>query len=60
MRIQLIGDLVVSVVYLLPLIRIHRRAGVDARLALLVLVPFFGLVISGLVLSFSKWHVAKS
>lgn len=60
MRFQLIGDLVFSVACLIPLIRIHRRAGIDDRLALLVLVPFFGLVISGLVLSFSKWHLSNN
>ena len=57
MRIQLWGDLLLSVACLYPLVRIFARAGLKRWLASLVLVPFFGLVLVGFILSLSDWYL---
>jgi hypothetical protein len=55
-----VGDLVgwcilVGVLLLVPAWRIHKRAGLQPSLSLLIFVPYIGVLVSGLVLALSKW-----
>lgn len=40
---------------LFPIIRIYKRAGLNPALGLIVLIPFIGLIATGIVLSVSEW-----
>jgi hypothetical protein len=51
--------IVASVALLIPLWRIHKRAGLHPALALLVLVPYAGVLISSLVLAISRWPAVE-
>ena len=52
----LIGWVVgVCVLLLLPLWRIHKRAGLPPALSLLVLIPYAGVLIASLVLAIARW-----
>ena len=51
--------IVVTALLLVPVWRIHRRAGLFPALSLLILVPFAGVVASSLILAFSRWPAAK-
>jgi hydrogenase-4 membrane subunit HyfE len=56
MGAEIAGWVVVTAVLLLfPLWRIHKRAGLHPALSLLVLIPPFGILLSGLVLAISRW-----
>lgn len=50
---------VVSIVLLMPLWRIHKRAGLHPALSLLVLIPYAGMFICSLVLAISRWPAVE-
>ena len=43
------------VLVLYPAWRIHKRAGLQPALSLLILIPYVGIVVSALVLIMSPW-----
>lgn len=44
-----------GILLLVPLWRIHRRAGQNPALALFVLIPYVGVGINALILAFGDW-----
>lgn len=53
---EIVGWFVAALVFVLfPVWRIHKRAGLNPGLSLLVLIPFVGILVSALVLVFSPW-----
>ena len=52
---ELIQGFIVGLVLLVPLWKIHAKAGLSRYLSLIALIPWFGLVISPLVLALSSW-----
>jgi O-antigen ligase len=57
---QIVGCLVVAAAFfLVPVWRIHKRAGLLPALSLLILVPFAGVVVSSLILAFSRWPATR-
>ena len=60
LREGFIGWIVVAgILLLLPLWRIHKRAGLHPALSLLVLVPYAGVLICSLVLAISRWPAVE-
>lgn len=60
MREGFIGWIVVAgILLLVPLWRIHKRAGLHPALSLLVLIPYAGVLISSLVLAISRWPAVE-
>lgn len=49
---------VLIVIY--PLWKIFQRTGFSPLMSLLVLVPYFGLLIVALVLAFAQWPASQS
>jgi len=52
-----IGLIFIAILFLIPLWRIFKRAGLNKWLSLLVLIPFIGLLIALIVLAASTWNV---
>lgn len=51
---------VVTALLLVPVWRIHRRAGLMPALSLLIIVPFAGVIVSSLILAFSRWRRSET
>lgn len=47
--------LILQLVYLIPLWRIFRRTGMGGYWALVSVIPLFGMIVAGVLLSFSRW-----
>jgi len=56
---HVIGSFAFGVVVLIPLWRICERAGLTPAIALLVLIPYVGIVLVALILAFSTWRSAS-
>lgn len=52
---ELILTIVFATLFIVPLWRICSRAGFNGALSLLALIPLFGLIIIGAILSFTAW-----
>lgn len=52
---ELFVAIIASVLVIVPLWRICARAGFNGALSLLALIPWFGVLIVGAILSFTKW-----
>jgi hypothetical protein len=50
---------VVAALLLLPVWRIHKRAGLSPALSLLILVPVAGVLVCSLILAFSRWPATE-
>ena len=53
---HVIGSFAFAVIVVIPLWRIFERAGLAPALALLVLIPYVGIVLVALILAFSQWR----
>jgi len=53
----IIQVLVVAILFLLPVWKIFKRAGLNPALSLTVLIPFLGLLLSGIILAASSWKL---
>lgn len=57
---EIIGwAVIVAALLLVPVWRIHKRAGLFPAMSLLILVPFVGVVASSLILAFSRWPATR-
>lgn len=54
------GALIATLLIVIPLWRICRRAGFHPALSLLAILPLFGVLIIGGILAFSEWPASKS
>ena len=52
---ELISATLIGLLLIVPLWKIHKKAGLSPPMSLLIFVPFFGGLIVYLVLAFSKW-----
>lgn len=52
--------IIVAIIIVVPLWKIFRKAGFNPALSLLVLIPFFGMLITTVILAFVTWPVIKS
>jgi uncharacterized membrane protein len=52
---HVIGSFAFALVVIIPLWRIFERAGLQPALALIVLIPYVGIVVVALILAFSRW-----
>jgi hypothetical protein len=53
---HVIGSFAFALVVVVPLWRLFERAGLTPALALLVLIPYVGIVLVALILAFSAWR----
>ena len=53
---HVIGSFAFGLVVVIPLWRICERAGLTPAIALLVLIPYVGIVLVALILAFSAWR----
>jgi len=51
---------IVGIFALFPIIRIFKRAGLNPALGLIALIPFIGLIATGIVLSLSEWKIKNT
>lgn len=51
----LLQGIIASLLLIIPIWKIHAKAGLNPTLSLLVFIPYFGLLIVALVLAFSRW-----
>lgn len=49
--------LAVAILLLFPVWRIFKRAGLRPALSLTVLIPYVGLLVSGVILAISRWSL---
>ncbi len=52
---ELVVVIIAAILVIVPLWRICTRAGFNGALSLLALIPWFGVVIAGAILSFANW-----
>lgn len=52
---DLIQGFIAALVVIIPLWKIHEKAGFNPYLSLIVFVPWLGLVFSPLILAFAPW-----
>ena len=55
-----VGQVVLGVLLIVPLWKMHRKAGINPAPSLFVFLPYVGLFIVGLVLAFSRWPATDS
>ena len=55
----MLDSLIFSLLLVVPLWKIHAKAGLRPALSLLVFVPLFGLIVVSAVLAFVHWPVAS-
>lgn len=55
----LIAFLVQAIFFQYPAWRIYKRAGINPMLSITILIPNLGIIISTLILLFSKWQVQR-
>lgn len=48
---------ILAVLFLYPVYRICRRAGVNPLISLTIFIPYGGILLPGLILSLSKWKL---
>ena len=58
--IELISQIVIVLLLVVPLWKIHAKAGKNPALSLFVFIPYLGLLIVSLVLAFSRWPATES
>lgn len=46
-----------AILFLFPVWRIFKRAGIEPSLSLTVLIPYIGFLLSGVILAASKWKL---
>lgn len=56
---QFVPLIFLSLIFVLPSLRILRRAGLSRWWAVLVLIPFFGWAALQCFIAFAKWPAAK-
>ena len=52
--------LILAILLLYPAWRIYQRAGLNPYLSLTILVPYIGLLVCGIILAISDWHITPS
>jgi len=57
---DLIGQIVIGILLVVPLWKIHGKAGKNPALSLFVFLPYLGLLIVSLVLAFSRWPATET
>ena len=57
---HVIGSFAFALVVVIPLWRILERAGLTPALALLVLIPYVGIVLVVMILAFSQWRGVRA
>ena len=53
--LDLVNEIIIAVVLVVPTWRIFRRAGFSGIWSLLLFIPFVGLTIAMLLLAFREW-----
>lgn len=56
---DLIVGIIGLVLLIVPLWKICTRAGFSGALSLIAIIPFFGVLIVGAILSFSEWPASR-
>lgn len=56
---ELIAGIALGIILVIPVWVIHKKAGLNPVLSLLLFIPWIGLLIVYLVLAFSEWNSAK-
>jgi hypothetical protein len=54
--VEYVGAIIALILIIVPLWRICKRAGFNGALSLLAIIPWFGVVVVGAILSFSNWR----
>lgn len=52
----IIQVIVTAILFLYPVWRIFKRAGLNPAISLTVLIPYIGILLSGIILVVSKWQ----
>ena len=52
----IIQVIVMAILLLYPVWRIFKRAGLNPAISLTVLLPYTGILLSGIILAVSKWQ----
>lgn len=52
----IIQVIVTAIMFLYPVWRIFKRAGLNPAISLTVLIPYIGILLSGIILVVSKWQ----
>ncbi|HBX60951.1 MAG: hypothetical protein CMH17_11890 [Methylophaga sp.] len=52
----IIQVIVMAILFLYPVWRIFKRAGLNPAISLTVLLPYTGILLSGIILAVSKWQ----
>lgn len=55
----LLQALLATVLFVLPLWKICKRAGFHPALSLIAIVPLLGILIVGAILAFAEWPAAR-
>jgi hypothetical protein len=55
-----LGNLIVTILIVLPLWRICRRAGFHPALSLIAIIPLLGFIIVAGILGFATWPTFKN
>lgn len=56
---MLMSILFSAILFLFPFWKIYQRVGLNPPMALLVLIPFIGVMVALAVLAFSDWKINK-
>ena len=56
---DLIQSFVVATILIFPLWKIYDKAGFHPALSLIIFIPWYGLLVSSLVLAFISWPILK-
>jgi hypothetical protein len=56
----IIETVVMAVLYLFPVWRIFKRAGLNPALSLTVVIPYVGYLLSGAILIASEWKLGAA
>jgi hypothetical protein len=56
----IIQVIVMAILLLFPVWRIFKRAGLNPALSLTVLIPYVGLLLSGIILAASTWKLGAA
>ncbi|MBK1701411.1 hypothetical protein [Thiococcus pfennigii] len=51
---------ILAILFLYPVYRICRRAGVNPLISLTIFIPYGGILLTGVILSLSKWKLGGS
>lgn len=52
----IIQVIVTAIMFLYPVWRIFKRAGLNPAISLTILIPYIGILLSGIILVVSKWQ----